>query len=273
VIGSLEDLNSASLNDVGEFYSTYYAPANATLTIAGDFSSAQAKAWIEKYFGSLVGSAKPAAKMVSPPTLTKERRVIYEEKLGKLPYVQVLYFTPPFMTAEDANCDILAQLLAGGKSARLWSRLVEEMQIAQSVRVYQSSMDNVSVFGFEVMLREGQSPEKVIEILDEELTQLKAKPPTEDEITRARNLIETQRLYGLQKIGGFSGKAEQLQSYNHYVGRPDYFNEDFARYKNVTAESLLATVEKYLAHQNRGVLIANPTKEKPSPAAVKEKNQ
>lgn len=267
VIGSIDDLNAARLADVGEFFTRYYAPSNATLTIAGDFSSSQAKDWVNRYFGSLPSTEKPARKKVEPPSLEDEVRIEVQESLGKLPYVQLKYFTPPLFTQEDAAFDILSSVLAGGKSARLTKQLVEEKQIAQSVQVYQQSMANVSVFSIDVMLRENEDPAAAIALIDETIAHLAEHPPKEEEVERARNVLETQRLYGLQKIGGFSGKAEQLQTYNHYVGDPNYLAKDFARYTNVSTASISDAVRDYLVPKRRGVLIALPVVDAPPPTA------
>ena len=261
VIGSIDDLNGATMTDVEHFFSTYYAPSNATLTIAGDFSPSQAKEWVEKYFGTLPSAQKPAQQLIAPPTLDKEVRIEFDETLGNLPFVQIKYFTPPLFTQEDAVFDILSSILAGGKSARLRKELVEEKQIAQSVQVYQESMSNVSVFSIDVMLREKESPEAVISIIDKELERLAGGSPKAEELDRARNVLETRRLYGLQKIGGFSGKAEQLQTYNHHTGDPNYLSKDLARYAKVDAVSISNAIRTHLLPKKRGVLIALPNKD------------
>jgi predicted Zn-dependent peptidase len=258
VIGSLADLDAATMDDVKSFYDQHYAPANATLAIAGDFELDDAKQLVEKYFGTLPGGAKPSPRQVPAPELTAPVRLDVEEPIGKLPKVVVHYLTPSFFQEGDAEMDVLAGLLTSGKSSRLVRALQYEEQLVQSVSAYQQSMANVSVFTIEAVVKDGVDPETVLSGIQAQLEFLTDLPPEPKEIERVVNKLETGRLFGLQKIGGFSGKVEQLQSYNHFVGDPDYLAEDLARYRAVTPEKLTAAVQKYLVPQKRAVLIAWP---------------
>ena len=258
VIGSLADLDAATLDDVRAFYDQYYAPSNATLTIAGDFDPAKAKALVEKYFATLPVWDKAPARQVAPPEITSPIRVDAVETVGKLPKITFMWFTPKFFEHGDAEMDVLAHVLSSGKSSRLQRALMYDEQLAQRVVAYQRSMQNVSVFGIEVVVRDGVDPESVLIALEAQLEFLRDLPPETKEIERAVNAIETQRLFGLQKVGGFSGKAEQLQSYNHFLGKPDWLAEDVARYQNVTTISLEQAIQSYLSADKRAVQVAIP---------------
>lgn len=258
VIGSLADLDAADMDDVRSFYDQYYAPANATLAIAGDFEPEEAKQLVEKYFGTLPGGVKPTARQVPAPSITSPLRLDVEEPIGKLPKVVLQYLTPAFFQKDDAELDVLAGVLTSGKSSRLVRALQHEEQLVQSVSSYQISMGNVSVFTIEATVRDGVDPETVLSSIQAQLEFLEDLPPEPKELERVVNRIETGRLFGLQKIGGFSGKVEQLQRYNHYVGEPDYLAADLARYRAVTPEKLSAVVQEHLAPEKRAVLIAWP---------------
>jgi predicted Zn-dependent peptidase len=258
VIGSLADLDAATIDDVRGFYDDYYAPSNATLAIAGNFETDQAKELVNKYFGTLPVWDKPKRREVTPPTISEPIKLEFDEPIGKLAKVFVLYFTPPFFKDGDADMDVLASILATGKSSRLQRALLHDEQIAESVRAYQYSMANVSVFGIEATVRDGVEPEKVLNAIQAQIEFLQDLPPEDAEVERVVNRIETQKLIGLQKIGGFSGKVEQLQTYNHFLGEPDWIAKDLARYRGVTPDTLSAAVAKYLDPGKRAVLVATP---------------
>jgi len=267
VIGSLADLDAATMDDVGGFYDTYYAPSNATIAIAGDIRPDEAKKLVEKYFGTLPPWEKPVARTIEAPKITAPIRVDVEEKTGKLAMVKLAYFTPPFFEKGDADLDVLAHVLTSGKSSRLYRTLVDEMQIAQSVSAHQASMGNVSVFEIEVTLREGKDPEEAIATVLAIVEELGDLPPEEAKIQEAVNTIETGRLFGLQKIGSFSGKSELLQTYNHYRGDPGFVGKDLARYRAVTPDTIAEAIKTHLAADKRAVLVAKPVVVAPAAAA------
>lgn len=260
IIGSLADLDAATLDDVRGFYDTYYAPSNATLTIAGDIDVAKTKEIVEKYFGTLSPWDKPKPREVKRPSIDKPIRIDFEEPIAKLPKVTFTWLTPALFADGDAEMDVLAHVLSSGKSSRLQRALLFDERLAQSVNAYQYSMQNVSVFGIEVVVKDGVNPEDVVSALEAQLELLGDLPPEPAEIERAVNAIETQRLFGLQKIGGFSGKAEQLQSYNHFLGEPDWLANDLARYRKITPDSLAKAIKAELDPNKRAVLVAVPKK-------------
>jgi zinc protease len=257
VIGSHEDIQAAKLDDVRAFFRQYYAPNNATLAIVGEFDEAQAKALVTKYFGTLKrGPAVPAVTVTTPP-ITSERRQVIQARVA-LPRVTMSWLTPQIFKPGDADADIAAQILGGGRASRLYKKLVYEKQIAQNVSAIQQSGMIVSIFEIQATARPGHTAEELEKAIDEELAAFRNTPPTAEELERARNTIETDIIGGLERLGGFGGIADRLNSYNHYLKNPGYLAEDIARYRAVTGASVLAFAKSQLMPTARGVVHAVP---------------
>lgn len=265
VIGSHEDIQAVKLDDVNRFFRQFYAPNNASLAIVGDFEPARAKALVDKYFGTLKrGPAVPTVDVETPPITAERRRVVAERV--ELPRVYMAWLTPPIFEAGDADADILSGILGTGRSSRLYRALVYEKQIAQDLYAYQQSLTLGSVFRVVATARPGHTAEELERAIDEELDALRTELPALQEVERSRNMIETQIIGGLERLGGFGGVADRLNSYNHYLGTPDYLEEDIQRYRAVTPASVQAFVRRYLTPSNRVVLHAVPGE----PEAVQE---
>jgi zinc protease len=257
VIGSHEDIQAAKLEDVQKFFRQYYAPNNASLAIVGDIDIAQTKSLVEKYFGTLQkGPAVPSIQATTPK-ITAERRKVVPSRV-ELPRVYMAWITPPYFKAGDADADIAATLLGGGRSSRLYKRLVYEKQIAQDVSAQQYSLVLGSIFQIQVTVRPGRTVDEIEKALEAELATLRSTPPDASEIERARNTIETNIVSGLERLGGFGGVADRLNSYNHYVKTPDYLQQDIARYRAVTPASVQEFAKTYLASNARAVVHAVP---------------
>lgn len=241
-IGSLEDLNAASLEDVRAFFRKYYAPNNASLAIVGDFEPEQAKAWVEKYFGP--GPAGPPIERPSPEPvrLGEEKRIVLEDRV-QLPRLYMAWHTPGLYEPGDAELDILSGVLAGGRSSRLYQRLVFEEQLAQFVTAAQGSRELAGQYGITVQARPGVDLSRIEEIVDEELARLLEEPPTEREIQRARNNFEASFIQGMQTN---LNRADRLNAYATYTGDPAFLVEDFRRYGAVTAAGVQDVVRRYL---------------------------
>ena len=257
VIGSHEDIQAAQLEDVQTFFRQYYAPNNATMAIVGDFDVAQTKKLVEKYFGTLKrGPAVPAPK-ADAVRIASERRLTVPSRV-ELPRVYMAWLTPPIFKPGDAEADITGTILGGGRSSRLFKKLVYERQIAQNVSAQQQSLTLGSVFQIEVTARPGHSAEELEKAVDEELAAMRAQPPSMREIEMARNTIETNIIGGLERLGGFGGIADRLNSYNHFLGTPDYLQKDIQRYRAVTPATVQNFVRDNLSTSARVVLHAVP---------------
>lgn len=258
VIGSMEDLDAATLDDVRSFFERWYAPSNATLAIVGDFETDEAKALVEKYFGSLPARPKPAPHQVEAVTLSEEVVIRHDEPVATLPKVAIHWHTPALFAEGDATADVLSMALASGKSSRLYQRLVFDKKLAQSVSAYQRSLGAQSVFTIEAIARPGVSTDRLLAEIDEVLAEVRRKGVSDDEIQRARNKFETGKVAGLQSVGGFGGKADLLQSYNHFLGDPGLLAWDLDRYDDVTGERVKQFAAKVLVPNQRVVLHAVP---------------
>ena len=267
IIGSMEDLDAATVEDVKAFFRKWYAPSNATLAVVGDFDPKEARALVEKYFGSLPSHPEPEKPQVAPVKLSGEKVLRHEEKVGTLPLVAMTWLTPPYLTGGDAAGDVLANALGTGKSSRLYKRLVLEKGLAQSVSATQQSLGAQSVFILEAVARPGVSSEALAREIDAVLEEVRREGITQEELNRSRTRFETQMLAGLQSVGGFGGKADVLQSYNHYQGEPGYLDEDLARYDAVTTDTVRDFAREYLKPDARVVLHAVPTPKAPTSAA------
>ncbi|HEY1306675.1 MAG TPA: pitrilysin family protein [Vicinamibacterales bacterium] len=264
VIGSHEDIQAAKLEDVRRFFRQYYAPNNASLAIVGDFDPAATKALVQKYFATLKrGPAVPPIK-AETPKITSERRKTVTARV-ELPRVYMAWITSPILKPGDADADIAATILGGGRSSRLYKKLVYEKQIAQNVSAQQQSLILGSVFQIEATARPGHTSEELEKAIDEELAAFRNKPADTREIERARNRVETSIIGGLEVLGGFGGVADRLNSYNHYLGTPDYLEKDIQRYRTVTPASVQTFARDQLAQNARVVLNVMPGQPAPLP--------
>jgi zinc protease len=257
VIGSHEDIQAAKLDDVKKFFRQYYAPNNATMAIVGDFDVAQTKALVEKYFGTLKRAPAVPKPMADPVRITSERRLTVPARV-ELPRVYMAWVTPAIFKPGDAEADITSQVLGGGRSSRLFKKLVYERQIAQAVSAVQYSLILGSVFQIEATARPGHTAAELEKAIDEELAAMRAAAPAAREVEMARNTIETNIIGGLERLGGFGGVADRLNSYNHYLGDPDYLQKDIARYRAVTPAAVQSFAKEHLAPNARVVMHVTP---------------
>ena len=269
-IGSLDDLTAASREDVSDFFRRFYTPNNASLVIAGDFSEAEARTLVEKYFGPI--KRGPEVSKVSParPMLEKEKRVTMEDRVS-LPRVYMAWHTEPHFTSNDAPLDQLSFVLAGGKGSRLYKSLVYEKQIAQEVSAFHNSRELGGQFQIVATAKPDVKLEDLERAIDEEIARLKTEPPTQEEMERAYNARESALVYGLQTVGGFGGKSDQLNQYAVFLNQPDYFKTDLLRYRSVTPADVTTVANGYL-NDKRLVLTVMPrqkgkTTGEPAPAS------
>jgi zinc protease len=260
-IGSMEDLSAATHTDVVDFFKTYYAPNNASLVIAGDIDIDQTRKLVEKWFSEIPrGTAVPP---IAPPAaaLTEVKKHTLTDRV-QLPRLYLAWHTPAAYAPGDAAMDLAAGLLTGGKNARLYRRLVYDLQIAQDVAAFQQSQALGSVFLIMATARPGQTLEKIKAVIDEELEALRSKPADEREMTRTLNQVEANFFRGMERVGGFGGKADQLNSYYTRTGMPDFFEEDLSRYRALSAEDIRSAVNRYLPSDKRVELSVVPEAKK-----------
>lgn len=253
VIGSHADIEAARLADVRDFFKQYYAPNNASLAIVGDIDKARTMALVEKYFGSIpAGPSVPKIEAKTPP-ITAEKRAVVTDQV-ELSRVYMAWITDPIYQPGDAEEELLARILGGGKSSRLFKRLVYDKQIAQDVAAQQYSLILGSVFNIQATAKPGVKPENLEKAIDEELDALRKDGPTQAELDGARNTIESQIIRGLETLGGFGGVADRLNQYNHYLGDPGHLAKDIERYQQATVESLKKIAQERLTKNSRVVV-------------------
>jgi zinc protease len=256
-IGSMEDLSAATHADVVQFFKTYYVPNNASLVVAGDIDIAATKRLVEKWFSEVPRGPDPPAIVAPSPELTSVKKETLTDRV-QLPRLYLAWHTPAVLAPGDAALDIVSNLLTSGKNSRLYKRLVYEMQIAQDVNAGQQSQALSSVYLITATARPGQSVDRIQQVIDEELDKLRAAPPDDREMARALNQIEANFYRAMERVGGFGGKADQLNAYYTRTGMPDYFEEDLARYRATSAADIPSAVSHYLPKDRRVELTVVP---------------
>ncbi len=243
-IGSADDLRAASLDEVREFFATFYHPANASLTLAGDLDAATGFALADKYFGEIPAGKAPDP-VVAAPTLAADARLVLEDRV-ELPRLYLAWHSPAMFASDDAELDLAADLIGHGKTSRLYLSLVYEQQIAADVVAYQSSREISGVFQIAATAAPGVALGDLERVIRDTLSSVATTGPTEAELERARAQTDAQFVYRVQTIGGFGGKSDQLNAYNVFRGDPGYFAADRARYDSATRSSITAAVNRWL---------------------------
>jgi zinc protease len=257
VIGSMADLSAATLEDVRDFFRTYYAPNNATIVIGGDITPTDARRLADQYFGSIPRGPEITRTPPPPVTLARDVHGVLEDRV-QLPRVYNAWHSVKAFHADDAVLDVLGDVLAGGKSSRLYRRLVYDMQIATDVSAFQNSGRIDGMFQVSVTARPGHNLSELQQVIDEELRRLAESGPTAREVERVQNGTVAQFLDRLERVGSFGGKADQLNFYNYFVGTPDYFQQDLDRYLAVKPADVQRVARQYLTSAHRVVLSVVP---------------
>ncbi len=255
IVGSMADLSAASIDDVSEFFRTYYAPNNASITIAGDFDTDSAKAWVSKYFGPIPrNNNTPLRPSVKPFSLTKDTVIVLEDQV-QLPRVYVALPGVPVFHKDEAALDALGQIVAGGKSSRLYRSLVYEKQVAQDVSMSSFTMKLDGLLLMTSTARVGQHPNSLLAEMDKAIADVAANGITERELTQVKNGV---RASMLDDMSSLLGKAERLNMYNYFTGDPDYLAKDLERYEKLTRADVQRVAQQYVLNKKRVVLTVVP---------------
>jgi zinc protease len=238
VIGSMADLGAATVDDVNHFFRTYYAPNNASLVIAGDFEPDEVRRLVTDYFGPIPrGPAIERRTSVPPPQIARDTFLVLEDRV-QLPRLYYLYPSAKLFAPGDAELEMVAHVLAGGRSSRLYRRLVYELQVAQDVAAFQSGRRLDGAFWVIVTPTPEHTPAEVARLVDEEIQRIVRDGITEQELQRVRNTFAASVLDRMASVGGFGGKADLLNYYNYFAGTPDFVQQDAARYQEATDADL-----------------------------------
>lgn len=273
LIGSMEDLSAASLDDIKHFFVAYYAPDNAVLSIAGDFESTEVKRFVEQYFGGIPrGEGKPPlATMELPATFGKPLRLVVADDVA-LPRLYLAFRSPIFGSHEYYAASVCSAVLGMRRGSRLHRSLVRERQIAADATAFTFDLAKGSdLLVADVMGRPETSPERLEEEVGREIDRLAREGVTQPEVDRAIALIETDIVTALQSA---SERADRLSMFATYFGEPELLNEQSAKYRSVTAADVNEFAQSRLGADNRATLLFVPksegadTAEKPQPVAA-----
>ncbi len=261
-IGSQEHLDAATLDDVKAFFRRFYAPNNASLSIAGDVDPEEAVRLAERYFGDLP-PAPPVARLQRwLPQLDGEVRIELEDSV-QLPRIYFAWMGPQRFDPDEPALDVLMAILGEGRSSRFYRSLVYEKQNARAASGYYAAMEIAGEIRVDATLSPGATLDDVEETLFEEIDRLKGEPPSSEEVQRAVNALEAHYVHQLESVGGFGGRADLLNYYNVFTGDPGRLNTDLNRYEVVTPADVQRVAQKYLT-EGRIRLVVNP---KPQVAA------
>jgi zinc protease len=254
-IGTMADLNAASIADFADFYKTYYVPNNATLSIAGDIDIDEAKAMIEKYFGTIPSSAKPMEKLDSPmePIAGEVLDTVYDNI--QLPAIFLGYRMPPQGTKDAYAIEMLTTLLSDGQSSRLYKRFVDGEKLGLAVQAFPYSLEDGGLFITLGISNMGTDPGDLKKGIDEEIEKVRNELISEKEYTRVLNQLENDFI---SSNSSMSGIAESLANYHVYFGDAGLINTEIEKYRAVTREDMKRAAQQYLKDNSRVVLYYLP---------------
>jgi zinc protease len=255
-IGSIEELNAASLQDVQNFHSTFYRPDNATLVVVGDFDQAQLDGWIDKYFNRVPKPSAPLPRVtVQEPARTGETRSVEFGQNVPLPAVAFTYLVPRKSDPDIDALRVAEVILSGGESSRLYRSLVYEQQIAQEASAQADLREDVSLFDFITILASDKKPEDAERALLAEIKKMQDALVTAAELEKAKNQLVTGQLHERETS---EGKASALGDAAVLLGDPNRVNTDLERLSKVSAADVQRVMKKYMTDQNRLVLYYLP---------------
>jgi zinc protease len=265
VIGSMDDLNAATVQDVSEFFKMYYAPNNATLVLVGDFKTNEALARIRTSFESIARQPDPPTVDMAEPQQKAERRASLDDMLARAPRVDLAYKAVAGNTADFYALQVLAAVLQSGQSSRLYQKLVKEKEMVTNVGGFMDEKRGVGAFYTNATLRPGFKTEDVEAVIYAEMDRLKREPIADWELQKAKNTTRRNLINGLQSS---LSRAVALGQYTTYYNEPGLINARLDKVAAITKEDVQRVANKYLADTNRTVVITMPkAKAKPATGA------
>ncbi|MFL5263033.1 MAG: M16 family metallopeptidase [Anaeromyxobacteraceae bacterium] len=265
VIGKIDDIQAASLDDLRGFFRSWYGPANASLAIVGDFDPAEAKALVGRYFGPVPGGPAPAREDVPLPRLEREVRRTVPDAAATVPALELAWNGVRRFSDDEAAGDVLATILGDGRTSRLYRALVFDRKVATGTSAFDVGLGLGGWFGISAVAREGHDPAALLAEAQRVVDAMRRDGPTAAEVARARRKIVAGMIRGLERIGG---RADQLNAYETYTGDPGFLAKDLARYRAVTPAAVKAFAEKYLPDDRRLVLEVVPASAKATGTAT-----
>ncbi|HVQ39828.1 MAG TPA: pitrilysin family protein, partial [Pyrinomonadaceae bacterium] len=263
-IGSLDDLTAASIDDIKGFFRTYYTPRNASLAISGDFNPVEARRLVEKHFGKIPGGPAVTRPHPAQPRLTESKEIVMQDRVA-LPRLYLVWPTTPAYDKDEAATDVLANILGGGKSSRLYKTLVYDRQIAQNVFANNGAQEIAGRFQIVATARPGKKLEELESAINAEIDKIKKDGVTQEEIDRSYNATEAGFIFGMQTV---QGKNDQLNQYATFVGKPGYFQQDLARYRRVSVDDVKRAANTYLIEHRLKASVVPRGRERASETAA-----
>jgi zinc protease len=254
-IGSMEDLNAATVGDVASFFKTYYAPNNAVLSMVGDFKTDEVLAKIEKYFGDIPSQAAPPVPDMTEPKQTAERRKTLEDPLARLARVDIAYKIPPGNTPDWYALAVLGEVLSGGTSSRLYQKMVRETQIAQQAAAGADESRGTSLFIASLVVSPGKDPAEAEKLFYAELDRMKNEPATDAEMEKVRMMV---RRSDVEQLEGTLGRARSLAENAVFYNDPNVINSSSEMINKVTKADMQRVAQTYLTQNNRTVVVTVP---------------
>jgi predicted Zn-dependent peptidase len=267
VIGSMEDLTAATVDDVKEFFKTYYAPNNAVLTLVGDFNPAEAMAKIKKYFEDIPRQPDPKPVDMTEPGQKAERRATVEDALARLPQVAIAYKVVAGNTPDFYALQVLSAALQSGQSSRLYQKMVKEKELVTSVGGFVDEKRGPGALYITATLRPGKKVEEVEAAIYEEIERLKKEPIADWEIQKSKNF--TRRAF-INSVQSSLARAFTLAQYAVAYDDPNLINTRLDKVSAVTKEDVQRVANKYLKETNRTVVITQPKVKPAAASAVKQ---
>jgi predicted Zn-dependent peptidase len=255
VIGSMEDLNAATIEDVRDFFKTYYAPNNAVVAIVGDVNTADVLARVKKYFGDIPRQEPPKPVDLTEKERDAERRTTIEDKLARVPQINIAYRIAPSGHGDYQALSMLSTILAGGESSRLYQKLVKEKEVASSVYGYADGRTGPALYHIVATVRQGKSPGDVESLIDEEIARVIAAPVTEKEMLRARSMARRMAIGAREST---LGRAIRLADDAVLHNDPGRINSLLPKQLAITPEQMQQAAKKHLLRNRRVVIHTIP---------------
>ena len=255
IIGSMEDLSAASVDDVATFFKTYYAPNNAVLSIVGDVDTKKTLALVEKYFGTIARQPDPKRPDLTEPPHTAERRSTIDDPLARLPRLDIVWIGPAAQTADSAALDVLSDVLSSGRSARINQVIVREKQLATSAALFAADSKGPGLISAFATVAPGKNPADVEAAIYEEIEKVKNGPIADWEIEKAHN---NARRNQASQVTSTLSRAIQLGEYAMFFNDPNLINTRTEKVLKVTSADVQRVAKKYFTKENRSVILTMP---------------
>ena len=254
-IGSMDDLNAATVRDAEEFFRAYYAPNNAVLTLVGDFKADVALSLIKKYFEAIPAQTRPSPPDTTEPEQKGERRKVIEDGFAQTPRLDIVYKIPPGNTPDWYALDVLGHVLSSGVSSRLYQKFVKEKEIAVSVYADASEQRGPALFWYSLMARPNADLGELERLLYEEITRLQNEPIADGELKKVRMQLRRQRA---QRLYGTRSRANSLGHLAVYYNDPELINSVWHKYDRVSGADVQRVARAYFKETNRTVVTTLP---------------